>query len=515
MQIVLLIARLVLALVFGTAGVAKAADKAGSRRAIIDFGVPQRFAPLIAWCLPLAEILVALALIPLVTAWWGAIGALVLLSIFTIGIGVNLARGQAPDCRCFGQIHSEPVSWLTIGRNLLLVAVAGFVIFQGKDNPGLSALNWLNDLKTAELVNLIIGLLITGLLAWICVFLSRMLKQQAELVSRMESLKAVLGDDGEILPVEHKEATLPEDGLPVGAKAPKFSLATVDGSEMSLDDLLEAGKYVLLLFAGPNCWACKVIMPMVRAWERDYSDRLTICVLSNGNLYESQDKMLKYEISRLLIDEGSKVADEYQSKWTPAAVLIHPDGRIASQNTYGDDPIREMIRDLIASGQLSPKSSNEKSVSHKTLEIATRNSVRNIGELAPKFSLPDLSGNMIDVSGLFISPTLLIFWHPSCQFCETMLDDLKVWEENPPVGSPKLVLIISGEMEDPKALDENSKSLILLDSAFEIGPLFGTKYTPSAILIDDEGKVASGLAIGDPNVRALIGLRKAEVQEVR
>lgn len=514
MQIALLIARLFLALVFGAAGIAKAADKAGSRRAIIDFGVPKRLAPLIAWCLPLVEILVALALIPLITAWWGAIGALVLLSAFTLGIGVNLARGQAPDCRCFGQIHSEPVSWLTFVRNLLLAVVAGFVIFQGKDNPGLSALNWLNDLKTAELTSLILGIFITGLLVWICVLLSRMLKRQAELLSGIESLGAALGDDGEILPVEHKDATLPEEGLPVGAKAPKFSLATVDGKEMSLDDLLEAGKYVLLLFAGPNCWACKVILPMVRAWERDYSDRLTICVLSNGSLDESQGKMLKYEVSRLLIDEGSKVADEYQSKWTPAAVLIHPDGRIASQNTYGDEPIREMVRDLIASDQLSLGSSDAKVVSRHIPKIANRNSVRNIGEPAPKFSLPDLSGEVVDVADLFSGPTLLIFWHPLCQFCETMLDDLRVWEENPPVGSPRLVLIVSGEIEDPKALNGNSKSLILLDSAFEIGPLFGTKYTPSAILIDGEGRVASSLAIGDPNVRALIGLRKAEVQEV-
>ena len=72
MQFALLMARLFLALVFGVAGIAKAADKAGSRRAIIDFGVPERLAPLIAWCLPLFEILVALALIPLSTAWWGA-----------------------------------------------------------------------------------------------------------------------------------------------------------------------------------------------------------------------------------------------------------------------------------------------------------------------------------------------------------------------------------------------------------------------------------------------------------
>ncbi|MGA9773209.1 MAG: MauE/DoxX family redox-associated membrane protein [Blastocatellia bacterium] len=512
MQVALFIARLFLALVFGIAGIAKAADKAGSRRAIIDFGVPKRLATLVAWCLPLAEILVAVALIPQSTAWWGACGALALLLSFTIGIGVSLARGQAPDCRCFGQIHSEPVSRVTFGRNLLLVAVAGFVIVRGKDDPGFSALDWLNDLKTGEVITLILAIFISGLLVWICVLLSRLLKQQAEIIGDIESIRAVLSEDGEVLPVEHKEATLPQEGLPVGAMAPKFTLATTGGDKMSLDDLLEPGKFVLLLFAGPNCWGCKVLLPMVRAWERDYSDRLTICILSNGNLDESQDKMTRYEVSYLLMDERSKVADEYQAKWTPAAVLIHPDGRIASQNTYGDDPIREWFRDLIASGQLSLGSANGKSASGQIPQISTRYSVRNIGEPAPKFSLPDLSGRVVDVADLFGSPMLLIFWHPLCEFCAAMLDDLKVWEASPPAGSPKLVLIASGEVEDTKTLNEDFKSLTLLDPAFEIGPLFGTKYTPSAILIDGEGRVASSLAIGDPNVRALVGLRKAEVQ---
>jgi peroxiredoxin/uncharacterized membrane protein YphA (DoxX/SURF4 family) len=512
MQVALLIARLFLALVFSVAGIAKAADRDGSRQAIIGFGVPERLATLFAWCLPVAEILVALALIPLSAAWWGAAGALALLLIFTIGIGVNLASGQAPDCRCFGQLHSKPVSWLTFVRNLVLAAVAVFVLIQGKDNPGLSALNWLNDLKTAELINLVFGIFITGLLAWICVFLSRMLKQQAELLGGMEALRTAFAGDDEMLPVEHKEAALPQEGLPVGAKAPKFSLATTGGDEISLDDLLAPGKFVLLLFAGPNCWPCKVLLPMVRAWERDYSDRLTICILSNGDLDESQSKMSKYEISYLLLDEGSAVADEYQAKWTPAAVLIHPDGRIASQNTYGDDQIREMVRDLIASGRLSPESSDEKSANGHILQLSTRHSVRNIGELIPQFSLPDLSGRMVGAEDLLGSPKLLIFWHPLCEFCTAMLDDLIRWEANPPADAPGLVLIASGEIEDAKLLNNDFQSLTLLDPAFEIGPLFGTKYTPSAILIDGEGKIASSLAIGDPNVRALIGLRKAEVQ---
>jgi hypothetical protein len=67
-------------------------------------------APL-AVALPLAELLVACALLPLSTAVLGAAGALVLVLCFIVGIATSLARGRRPDCHCFGQLHSSPVGW--------------------------------------------------------------------------------------------------------------------------------------------------------------------------------------------------------------------------------------------------------------------------------------------------------------------------------------------------------------------------------------------------------------------
>ncbi len=68
MDVVLLVARVLLASVFGVAGLAKIADCAGSRQALIDFGVPVRVATPLSIVLPLAEIAVALAPIPVATA---------------------------------------------------------------------------------------------------------------------------------------------------------------------------------------------------------------------------------------------------------------------------------------------------------------------------------------------------------------------------------------------------------------------------------------------------------------
>src|ERR671911_207053 len=143
MDAALLIARLVLGAVFTLAGVAKLSDLKGSRQAIIEFGVPSAIAAPLGLLLPLAELVVAATLLPASTAWWGAMGALSLLSVFVVGISINLAHGRKPDCHCFGQLHSAPAGWKTLARNGVLAALASLLVWQGwQSNVGPSAVAW-------------------------------------------------------------------------------------------------------------------------------------------------------------------------------------------------------------------------------------------------------------------------------------------------------------------------------------------------------------------------------------
>src|SRR5919107_753651 len=172
MSTAMLVARLLLALVFGAAGVAKLADREGSRQAIIDFGLPSALAAPLGLLLPLGELAVAATLLPASTAWWGALGALGLLSVFVVGITYNLARGRKPDCHCFGQLHSAPAGWNTLARNGVLAAVASFVLWEGYEGgAGPSALSWLGAFSMAQLLGLLGGALVLALLAGPLVFL--------------------------------------------------------------------------------------------------------------------------------------------------------------------------------------------------------------------------------------------------------------------------------------------------------------------------------------------------------
>ena len=54
-----------------------------------------------------------------------------------------------------------------------------------------------------------------------------------------------------------------------------------------------------------------------------------------------------------------------------------------------------------------------------------------VGEPAPGFSLPDLSGQTVSLSDFRGDETLVLFWRPGCGFCQRMLPDLKAWETHP------------------------------------------------------------------------------------
>jgi len=125
-DVVAAVARVVLAAVFAVAAWGKLTDQAGTRQAVGDFGVPTPAAAAVAFALPVAEL--AAAVLLLLGDVIGAVAALVLLVLFTVAVGLSLARGRRPDCHCFGQARSQPVSGRTLARNAVLVLLAALVL---------------------------------------------------------------------------------------------------------------------------------------------------------------------------------------------------------------------------------------------------------------------------------------------------------------------------------------------------------------------------------------------------
>lgn len=299
MQNLLILLRFVLAATFTVAAVGKFADLAGSRKSLRDFGLPARLAGLFSVGVPVVELAAAVALIPGRTAWVGAAAALLLLAGFIAAIAVNLALGRKPDCHCFGQIHSSPIGWKTLARNVVLAAVAAAVLWPGR-GAAQPDIGWWAAVAALVALNF-----------WIILYL---LRQNGRLMLRIEAIESRLG----------AAEPEPPPGLPVGASAPAFAH---EGA--TLGGLLAAGKPVLLIFVEPDCAPCKALGPEIAAWQERHAERLTVRVVS-----ETGDKRA--------------VADAYQYAGTPGAVLIAADGKIASPVAAGPDAIRRLVRQSAA-----------------------------------------------------------------------------------------------------------------------------------------------------------------------
>lgn len=256
-DIVLLITRLLLAAIFSLSGLTKLVDRSGSRRAMLEFGVPATLATPFSVSLPLVELVVAGSLIPTASAWWGAFGALAFLLLFTAAVSYHLTRGNTPQCHCFGRISSEPIGWPTLVRNLTLSALAGVIIFFGRANIDISVMGWLGTTTVIQRVELSTGGLTVALLTMGGVAILKVLRQQQYLLQRFQELETRITAK-EIRAIRQTLSPAATD-----TRAPAFRLPDLSGNVITLDVLLSHGRPVLLIFSDPDCGPCKSLLPEI------------------------------------------------------------------------------------------------------------------------------------------------------------------------------------------------------------------------------------------------------------
>lgn len=317
MSSVVLVIRFVLFAVFVTAAVAKLSDLETSRQTVEAFGLPRRVARYVGTLLPFAELATAIALLPQVSARWGAVAAGLMLLAFIGGIAYALSQGLRPDCNCFGQVSSEQIGPRTLARNALLLIAAALAVWKA---PGSSPAAWTANNAAADLV------------ASIAVLASVLL---AVLAFRYRQMAASGGT------VAVEAAT-----LPIGSVAPDFELEALDGGPVTLPSLLDRELPVVLVFASQTCGPCIQMMPEIARWSSAMGESLTLAVVESGvedidavrQLLDASGKILA------LVEDDRTVAQRYQVRGTPTAIAIGRDGRIAAPPALGAPAIEALVR---------------------------------------------------------------------------------------------------------------------------------------------------------------------------
>lgn len=135
-------AGLVLAFVFAAAALHKFRDPAYFSATLAAYDLlPALLVPVAGRLLPVLELAVAGTLLPPQTRGVAGVAATALLGVYTLGIGINLARGRrAIDCGCGDPAQRQGLSaWLLV-RNGALLGLALFCAAPAPDR----ATGWLD-----------------------------------------------------------------------------------------------------------------------------------------------------------------------------------------------------------------------------------------------------------------------------------------------------------------------------------------------------------------------------------
>jgi peroxiredoxin len=126
-----------------------------------------------------------------------------------------------------------------------------------------------------------------------------------------------------------------------------------------------------------------------------------------------------------------------------------------------------------------------------------------VGASAPDFSLPGLDGRERSLADYAGQRLLLIFFDPSCGFCQQLAPELGRLSDQ----EPRVVLMSRGDPEDNRrmALEHGWRCDVVLEDGWDVARAYQATGTPMGYLVDRKGRIASGLAVGQAGLLALAG----------
>jgi len=114
----------------------------------------------------------------------------------------------------------------------------------------------------------------------------------------------------------------------VDALAPGFTLTTLDGGTVELDEL--KGQPVFLNFWSINCWACRLQMPYIQAAFEKKGQEMKFVTINIGDSSSTVRQYAEYEGLgfTMALDSNALTARAYNIRYTPTNLIIDKEGVI-------------------------------------------------------------------------------------------------------------------------------------------------------------------------------------------
>jgi len=129
-----------------------------------------------------------------------------------------------------------------------------------------------------------------------------------------------------------------------------------------------------------------------------------------------------------------------------------------------------------------------------------------LGSEAPPFELAAYEGGTTSLTNLlsYGKPLLLIFTNPGCGPCVVLFAEIKEWQHSHSEQLTIALVSFGTIKENFVNVARNRLGQVLLQQKREVAEKYGAKLTPTAVLVNSSGRIASPLAAGSDEIRALL-----------
>jgi peroxiredoxin len=136
-----------------------------------------------------------------------------------------------------------------------------------------------------------------------------------------------------------------------------------------------------------------------------------------------------------------------------------------------------------------------------------------VGAVAPEFSLRDTTGSRTSLEKLLADGrrVLLVFVHPGCELCTALARELPRWQERT-AKELTIAVITNGSVEENIAWGREQQLgdiAVMVQEANEASLRYRIRGTPSAVLVEADGRIAAPVARGAIAARELLTATRA------
>lgn len=315
---------------------------------------------------------------------------------------------------------------------------------------------------------------------------------RGRLLLQVEALETRLAETHEI----PDEDELLAAGLPVGSPAPDFALPDLDGNERPLEEW--RGRRLVLVFFDPDCRFSMELLPRLAALPAERAPGSpAVVVVATGSHERIRALAAEHALSRtVLLQDVDEVNRLFVIPGTPVAYPVDEDGWIAGPLAVGPEAVLALAAGRPAEGgdPLTTRPVSESRLLRTGLEA---------GATAPPFTLPALTGGTISLDDYRGRRVLLVFVDPHCPPCDTAAPELERLYRN----GVEVLAISRGDVDAnrAKAAAHGLTFPIALQRHWDTSRDYGMFAVPIGYLIDENGVLLSGAALGPDAIVALAG----------